>query len=84
MKSLFACFLLLLGSHRYARSSKSNAYATVELTIAGGVNRIARLKLAVQEGSVEQGMDEVVAVVGPVWEADRVQGLDGVRCCELI
>jgi hypothetical protein len=84
MKSLFSCFLLLLGSHRYARSSKRNAYATAELTILRGLDRTPRLKLAVQGGSVEQGMDEVVAVVGPVWESDQVQGLDGVKCCELI
>jgi hypothetical protein len=43
----------LLGSHRYARSIKSNAYAIVCLTILRGVNRTARLKLAVQGGSVE-------------------------------
>ena len=84
MKSLFSCFLLLLGSHRSARSSKRNAYATAELTILRGLDRTPRLKLAVQGGSVEQGMDEVVAVVGPVWESDQVQGLDGVKCCELI
>ena len=66
------------------RSSKRNAYATAELTILRGLDRTPRLKLAVQGGSVEQGMDEVVAVVGPVWESDQVQGLDGVKCCELI
>jgi hypothetical protein len=73
----------LLGSHRYARSSMSNAYATAELTILRGY-RTARLKLAVQGGLVEQGMDEVAAVVGRGWGSDRVQGLAGVKCCEPI
>jgi hypothetical protein len=84
MKSLFSFFLLVLGSHRYARSTKSNAYATAELTILRGVDRDPRLKLAVQGGSVEQGMDEGVAAVDPVWESDPVQGLDGANYCGLI
>lgn len=54
------------------------------LQFSAGVNRTARLKLAVQGGSVEQGMAEVVVVVGPVWESDQVQGLDGGKCGELI
>lgn len=40
-----------------------------------------RLKPAVQAGSVEQGTDEVVAVVGRAWESDPVQGRDGGKCC---
>ncbi len=55
-----------------------------DLQFSAGVDRTPRLKLAVQGGSVEQGTDEVVAVVGPVRESDPVQGLDGVKCCGLI